>query len=229
MRILTIAAVAALGAVLVLGNAPVLAQDIYGLSLRPTEGMNELSVRGSVDIVADGEDYLVSIDLSAAVDELDLDDIDDAEAFVVWVVDMDGNVTNAGALDENLVLEDAVVSGVVAKVFVTAEEDSAAAEPSGDRLYELTLRNVAETAQPTDDEAADQADDATDDDADEDAADEDADDDAATEDSEDEDSKDDDKPVELPTTGGDTRDLLVLVAVALGLMMGALRLRTLRV
>ncbi|MFN2115215.1 MAG: hypothetical protein ACK2T6_05835 [Anaerolineae bacterium] len=238
MRRLVIAVVAAVGVVLLLGVAPTLAQDIYGLSLRPTDMLDELSARGTVDIVADGDGYLVSVDLSAAIDELKLDDFGSAEGFVAWVVDMNGDVINAGTLDRNLVLEDAQVGSVVAKVFVTAEGNADGAVPSGDRLYELTLRNVAETAQPasqSDDEstaadedsdteeAAGESEEATED---EDAA---SDDEAATDEGEDEESATDAKPAELPTTGGDTRDMLVLLAVSAVLLLGALRLRTLRV
>lgn len=261
-RLVTALALAGILA-LVWSAMPALSQDIFGLSFRPTED-SDLSARGSVDIVSSGDGYVVTVDLANASDELRLDDYEGATAFVVWVVDMDGNVINVGELDDDLTLDDAEVDGVVAKVFVTPEADAGSA-PEGQRLYELTLRNVAELEQADDDagdeasddentaddegdqdgdeasededaandegdqegdEASDDEDVADDEDATDDADDEDAD---AAETDEDGDAEETEKPEELPTTGSDARDMLVLLAVAAALLVGSMSLRRARV
>jgi hypothetical protein len=81
---------------------PAFAQSIYGLSFRTTDAAPEGAPRGSVDIVADDGSYLVTVDLTEALDVLFLDDFDGAEAFVVWAVGMDGVSENIGSLDEDL-------------------------------------------------------------------------------------------------------------------------------
>jgi hypothetical protein len=252
-RLVTALALAGILA-LVWSAMPALSQDIFGLSFRPTEA-SDLSARGSVDIISSGDGYVVTVDLAAASDELSLDAYEDATTFVVWVVDMDGNVINVGELDDDLTLDDAEVDGVVAKVFVTPEADADGDAPEGQRLYELTLRNVAEVEQ-ADDDAGDEASDdegnedaagddgdeaATDDEGDDASGDEDAADDADDEDAnadadadadaadDDEDGEGDEKPEELPTTGTDTRDMLVLLAVAAALLVGSISLRRARV
>jgi hypothetical protein len=244
MRTKLLVVVAGLVLALVWGALPASAQDIYGLSFRPTDAAPESSPRGTVDIVAgtDGK-YVVTVDLSAADSVLKLANYPDADAFVVWSVDMDGKRRNLGVLDEGLVLGEAAADYLIAKLFLTAEADAAAAQPTTDRLYEVTLRNVAEVestaarsgsgdtaAKPAAKTAAQAATAPTATTlaapaasptvqapagaaAPTAAA-------AKTETG---------KPAELPTTGNNARDLAVLLAVVTGLVLAGIRLRTLRV
>ena len=185
---------------------PTHAQDILGLSLRATDAMPDGSARGLVDFVSTGDGTEVSVDLSGAAEGISIDDFDDATDFVVWAVDMEGVRHNLGALNDDLVLEDASTDFLVARVFLTAESDAGATQPSGDRLYEVTLRNVDEVDTVPDDV---------------DSSEEMADDDAASE----EDAEEDAKPSELPTTGDPIRDLAVLLALATVLIGGGFSLR----
>jgi hypothetical protein len=220
---------AALAIVLLWVALPAFAQDIYGLSFRPTEALGETAPRGTVDIVAgEGDMYTVSTDLAGALKALKLGSYPAAAAFVVWGVDMDGQRHNLGVLGEDLTLADAEADFLVAKVFLTAEADTEATQPTGERLYEVTLRNVAEVETTT--AAAGQTEAKTEAKA--------ASAQAATATPKTEEAKAspttaakvaEPKPSNLPTTGGETRDLLVLVLVVLGLGLGALRLRAIRV
>jgi len=218
MRTVHLFALVAVLAVLAFGATTAHATDIYGLSFRPTETLGD-APRGTVDIVADGDGYLVSVDLSEARDALMLDDYD-AEAFVVWYVDMIGKSHRVGTLDDSLSIADGAVDHIVAKVYLTAEADADVDAPTGDRLYELTLRNILEEGEErvVEEEAAD---------TDEGSA---TDEDATTDEESDEDADDNGgKPSELPPTGGQVRDLLMLVLVSATLLVGALRLRGVRV
>ena len=209
----------ALGALLLMGAQTAHAQDILGLSLRATSALPEGTPSGLADIESSGGAYVVSVDLSDAVDGLSLEDFDGAEGFVLWAVDMDGNRSNLGTLDEGFMLEGADVDGRVARLYVTAESDTGMANPTGDRLFQVTLRSVEEQeAEESEDDAAEESE-AEDDDADEGEADA----------EEDEEDKADAKPSELPTTGNLMRDLLVLLAVAGALILGGARLRQVRV
>jgi hypothetical protein len=197
-----------------------LAQDIMGLSLRPTDAMTGAPGRGTVDIVRSNGagNYSVNINMSGSADAMDLSEFEGAKAWVVWAVDMDGVRHNLGALDGELMLKDASADYMIARVYVTAEKDADAKQPS-EPLFLVTLRQVQEVdtvasdEDATDDAAADEA-------ASDEAADEDATDKAATTESA--------QPKELPTTGGPFSDLMVLLAVAAALLAGGLRLRTVR-
>jgi hypothetical protein len=185
---------------------PALAQDVLGLSLRPTDEMPAGTARGTADIVqAEAGGYLVSVDLSAAAETMSLADFAGAAAFVVWAVDTDGMRHNLGALSGELVLEDVPVDYVVARLYVTAEPAAAAAAPEGAILFQAVLRNVEEVgaaAEPTASGAA----------ATPTAAPA-----AATPTTAD--------PGNLPTTGSFVEDILLYVAVALPLIVGGMRLR----
>lgn len=147
MRRLSILVLAAMVITLLFGPTPARAQDILGLSVRPTDLLPAGTARGSADILrSDAGGYLVSVDLSSAAEALVFDDYAGASAWVVWVVDMDGVRHNLGALDENLVLEDARTDGLVARVFVTAESAADVTTPSENRIFEATLRAVTEEA-----------------------------------------------------------------------------------
>lgn len=190
------------------------AQDILGLSLRPSEAMPDGSAPGLVDFVSTGSGTEVSVDLSGAVEGMSIEDFEGASDFIVWAVDMEGARHNLGPLNADLVLEDAPVDFLVARVFVTAESDAAVTQPTGDRLYEVTLRRVEEVdTVPEQTDAVDEA--AEEEDEGEEAADEET--EAA-----------DAKPKELPTTGDPMRDLLVLVTLSIVLIGGGLRLRTVK-
>jgi len=196
------------------GTTPALAQDILGLSMRATEAMPEGTSRGLADIVDDGDGYAVSLDLSSAADALNLDDFDGAEAFVLWAVDMDGVRHNIGVLGDDGTLEDASVDFLIARLYVTAESDSAANQPTGDPLFLVTLRSVEEVDTVAEEDAED---------ADEAAS------EAADDTDEGEAATDEAKPAELPTTGQPMRDLLVLLAMAGALLAGGLKLRSSRI
>lgn len=125
--------------------APIHAQDILGMSLRPAPGSTDLAGTGSIDILR-GEKagtYTVKVDLSKAAESLDLSKFEGAKAFVVWAVDLDGQRHRLGKLDDKQALGDTAVDYGVAKVYVTAEADAEAASPSAP-LYALTLRQVKE-------------------------------------------------------------------------------------
>jgi hypothetical protein len=128
---------------------------------------------------------------------------------------MDGVRHPIGVLDENLVMEDAEVSFLVARVFVTPEPATDVASPSGERLFAAELRAVEEVdTLPTESEASEAA---AEEEAEEaETAEESAEEAPATE------------PEELPTTGALLHDLLVLVLVAGALLIGGYRLRTVR-
>jgi hypothetical protein len=207
MRRFVILAVAVVALGLVMRALPALAQDILGLSLRPTGEVPAGTARGTADIVvADGGGYLVSVDLSAAGDSLALEDFSGAEAFVVWAVDMDGVPHNLGTLGADNTLEDRPVDFNVARLLVTAEESADAANP-GEPLFQATLREVAlqeAAAEPTATPAAEPT--------------------AVAEEA----AEDGNGPENLPTTGDPLRDLAVLAMVAAGLLAGGLRLRLVR-
>jgi len=203
-----IAMALALGALL-LSAQSAYAQDILGLSLRATSALPEGTPSGLADIESDGGTYAVTVDLSGAAEGLSLEDFDGADGFVVWAVDMDGNRSNLGTLDADLMLEGGSVENRVARLYVTAESDTAVINPTGDRLFQVTLRSVEEKeAMAGEDDAADEGE---------------ADDDGAAEEEADE------KPAELPTTGSLMRDLLVLLAVAGALILGGARLSRVRI
>jgi len=224
--------VAALGLAAGWGARVARAEDIVGLSLRPTEAMPGEKARGSVDIMkAEGEgNYTVKVDLSAAAEGMDLAKFDDAAAWVVWAVDMDGMRHNLGALDDELMLKDAAVDFLVAKLYVTAEKDADAANPAGEPLFSVALRSVEEVDAPAGAEskpvaqaggavtaaatekataAATASPEATS------AA-------PATAD------KAGAKPDKLPTTGNPVQDVMVLLLVAAALLFGGWRLRAVR-
>jgi hypothetical protein len=236
MRRMPLLIAAAVAGALLWAALPAFAQDIYGLSFRPTEALSETAPRGTVDIVAgEGDNYKVSVDLTGAEKVLKLGSYPGAAAFLLWGVDMDGQRHNLGVLGDDLTLADAAADYLVAKVFLTAESDEAATQPTGERLYEVTLRNVAEvettsagaakpaaktetkTETKTGEKAQAQAATATPKPA------------APTVAPTTAAKAAEPKPSNLPTTGGETRDLLVLVLVVVGLGLGALRLRTIRV
>jgi hypothetical protein len=240
MRRLPLVIVAALVMALAWSVLPVHGQDIYGLSFRPTDAMGDFGARGKVDMVEDGDGFLVSVDLSGAAEGLKIEKFTGAAAFVVWWVDMDGKRHSLGTLNDALVLDDARADALIAKLFLTAEADAATAQPTGDRLYEVTLRNVAEVettagvltskdtakvsaaagttpteaAKPTGAAAAKPTEAPKPTEAAK----------AGTET-----KKTEAKPGQLPTTGSAARDLLVLLAVVAGLVISALRLRAVRV
>jgi hypothetical protein len=192
------------------------AQDILGLSLRPTDAMPGSPGRGSVDITrSNGEgNYTIKVDMSGSADGMDLAEFEGATDWVVWAVDMDGVRHNIGTLDGDLMLESAAVSYMVARVYVTAESDASVKQPS-EPLFSVTLRQVEEVdTVPADEEEA---------------SDEMADDEAADEDAADAASDEEETPAELPTTGGPLSDMLLLLAVAATLLFGGLRLRAVRI
>lgn len=119
------------------------AQNVQGISLRAGEAMKG-SPSGVVDIVGNGTSAMVAVDLSGAAETMKLADFEDAKAFVVWAVDMDGYRHNIGTLTDELKIADAAVEYRVARVYVTAEADAKATAPTGDPLYSVTLRNVTE-------------------------------------------------------------------------------------
>ncbi|MFI0607805.1 MAG: hypothetical protein ACH37Z_07870 [Anaerolineae bacterium] len=140
----TLAALAALGLAASLA-APIFAQDILGMSLRPAPGSKDLAGTGLIDITR-GEkagNFNVKVDLSKAAESLDLSKFEGAGAFVVWAVDMEGLRHSLGALDDKMVLADTLVDYTVAKVYVTAEANAKVAAPSAP-LYVVTLRQVTE-------------------------------------------------------------------------------------
>ena len=195
--------------------APVSAQSIIGLSFRPTDAAPEGAGNGKVDIVSADGGYKVSVDLSANAEAFG-ERAAGGEHLVVWAVDMDGKRHNLGTLDGDYVLKDAAADYMVAKVYVTAEDDAAAINPSSDPMFNLTLRTVTEVETPADQAMAESA-------KSEDAAKSDT--SAAASSA----AAAPAKPKELPTTGTLVRDLLVLVAVAGALVAGGLRLRTVRI
>lgn len=127
----------------VFAGTTVHAQNVQGITLRAGETMKG-SPNGVVDIVGNGTTADVSIDLSGAAETMKLADFKDAKAFVVWAVDMDGYRHNIGTLSDELKLAEAAVDYRVARLYVTAEADAKATDPSGDPLYSVTLRNVTE-------------------------------------------------------------------------------------
>lgn len=225
-KIAVVAALLGMAAVAV----PAHAQDILGLTLRPTDAMPDGSVTGLIDLVSTGDGTEVSVDLSGAADALTIEDYEDATEFVVWAVDMDGVRHNLGPLNGDLVLEDAPVDFLVARIFMTAEADAEAQQPTGDRLYEVTLRRVDEVDTiPMQTESSDEP---TDEDAGESADTEEEGSDAAGEgedEGEGEGEGEEAQPKELPTTGDPVRDLLVLAALAIVLIGGGMRLRAVRI
>jgi|GEM_PF-3829189 len=184
------------------------AQNVQGISLRAGEAMKG-SPSGVVDIVGNGTSAKVAVDLSGAAETMKLADFEDATAFVVWAVDMDGYRHNIGTLSDELKIADAAVEYRVARVYVTAEADENAAAPTGDPLYSVTLRNVTEksgepagaskasSASTTASTAASTTSGSTASNAAKPAA-------AAGA-----------KPANLPTTGGGMSDMMVLAAAAL--------------
>jgi hypothetical protein len=115
---------------------------------------------------------------------------------------MDGVRHNIGALDDDMTLTKAETDFLIAKVYVTAEASPDVLSPAGEPLYRLTLRDVEEVG--TEPEAAEAATTAGDDEGDKDEKDE---------------------PEELPTTGLELRDLLVLAVVAMALLLAGFKLR----
>jgi hypothetical protein len=153
MRKTPLVALTLVGLFCALAVRPASAQDILGLSLRPTDEMPSGTARGSVDLVADNGGYVISVDLSGAAEALKLESFEGAQAFVAWAVDTNGVRHNLGSLDEGLVLKDARADYPVAQVFVTAEPDAAAGVPAGEPLFTAALRNVTivdATATPAD-------------------------------------------------------------------------------
>lgn len=190
--------------------APVGAQDIIGLSFRATDAAPEGAGNGKVDILQEGDGYTVSVDLSGNAEAFG-EQATSGDHLVVWGIDMDGKRHNLGTLDESYTLTDAPAGFMVAMVYVTAEADAAAVNPTTDPLFNLTLRKVTEV-ETTAEEAA-----------------------AAAESSEGSETAAASapaaapaKPQELPTTGTLVRDLAVLLAVAAAFVAGGLRLRAIR-
>jgi hypothetical protein len=214
MRKTSILALAIAGVFVAYGVLPVAAQSILGLSLRATDELPSGTARGTADIVADKDgQYKVSVDLSAAADSLKLADYPGAKAFLVWAVDTNGVRHNLGTLDGSLTLKDVAAAYAAAKLYVTAEADSAAAAPAGKPLFAATLRNVTEveaTATPAGAEAAKSG-----------GAESAAPQATAVKAAE-------AKPNRMPTTGNELPDVLVVVAVAIGLLVLGLRLRAVR-
>jgi hypothetical protein len=200
----------AVGVVIGLPSAIAHAQgDIRGVSFRPTDAMPPGTGSGSADISAapDGT-YRVSVDFSSQSETLVLDDFDGATAFVVWGVDMQGVEHRIGALTSDLVLEDASIDFLASGLIMSAEADADAASRTGDILFAITLRKVDKAAAASTTGTATAAAPAptpppT----------------AATSDS---------KPKELPTTGQLVRDLMVLAAVGLTLLVAGLQLKRAR-
>jgi hypothetical protein len=145
MRRIALVTLAGLGICLALvafASRPVRAQDILGMSLRPTGVMPAGTSAGAVDIVGqDGGGYLVSVDLSGVADSLASSDYA-GDTLVVWAVDTEGTTHRLGALSEQHVLEDAPADYLIARIFVTSEASAEAAAPSGESLFQATLRNV---------------------------------------------------------------------------------------
>jgi len=207
---------AALALAMLFGSLSAHAQSIYGLTLRPTDAAPEGAPRGSADIVSANGTYEVSVNLSAASGVLKLDAFRGASAFVVWAVDMDGRSGRVGALDEQLRLDAARVEHLIARLYITAEPAAGASNPTGARLYEVTLRNVPEAegvvasaqeaAPPTEAATAEPAPAGP----------------TPTT------AARNDTPKVLPTTGTGLGDLLVLAAAGLALVAAGLRLRAVR-
>ena len=209
MRRLSILVLAAIAVGLFFGPSAAFAQNILGLSVRPTDLLPPGTSRGTADIMtSDHGGYTLDGDLSAAAAVLAFAYYPGSTAWVVWIVGMDGIRHNVGALDENLVLEGVRTDVLIARIFVTAEELADADTPSENRLFEATLRDVEEvdktaaegtpeepatTAPPTATPAAEAG------------------------------------PEELPTTGGTVQDLAVLALVAGALIVVGLRLRAIRI
>jgi len=201
------------------------AQDIIGLSLRATDALPGETGRGAVDIVkSQGEgNYRVKVDLSGASEGLDLAKFEGATAWVVWAVDMEGVRHNVGALNDQLLLEDAAIDYLVARVYVTAEKDANAKTPEGQPLFSVTLRNVEEvdtlpeapaavasstTGAPAGAPAASTG--------------------AAAPKPGDTVAKETQKPADLPKTGSWVQDVLVVLLVGAALLVAGSRLRGMR-
>lgn len=234
-----------LGLIVGWGTTAAHAEDIVGLSLRPTDAMPGEKARGSVDIVRSpgGGDYVIKVDLSPAAESMDLAKFDDASAWVVWAVDMDGVRHNLGTLDTKLMLQDAAVDYLVAKLYVTAEKDTESAKPAGEPLFSVALRSVEEVDAPAQSGSKSVAADATGTTAPTTmsgtakattasgtpaagataAATA-----VATTDSAAAGAKPGEKPKELPTTGDPVQDVLMVVLVAAALLFGGWRLRAVR-
>jgi hypothetical protein len=211
-----ILALALAAIVLALGALPASAQDILGLSMRPTDEMPAGTGRGTVDIVSDGANqFKVTVDLSGAADNLKLENFEGATGFTVWAVDTNGVRHNLGQLDESLVLKDAIATDPIAKLYVTAEPDPAAASPTGKPLFTATLRNVTESEATATPATAAEATTAATTSAG-----------AAAQPTGAPTATTAQKPKELPTTGDLVPDLLVLAIVAAGLFLVGWRLRT---
>jgi hypothetical protein len=211
-----ILALALAAIVLALGALPASAQDILGLSMRPTDEMPAGTGRGTVDIVSDGANqFKVTVDLSGAADNLKLENFEGATGFTVWAVDTNGVRHNLGQLDESLVLKDAIATYPIAKLYVTAEPDPAAASPTGKPLFTATLRNVTESEATATPATAAEATTAATTSAG-----------AAAQPTGAPTATTAQKPKELPTTGDLVPDLLVLAIVAAGLFLVGWRLRT---
>lgn len=206
MRRFVILAAAAFGVALALGATTASAQDILGVSFRATEAMPAGTDRGTADIRANDGGYIVSADFSDVTDSLVLDDFEGATAWVVWAVDMNGQESNIGQLNSDLVLEDASVDFMPSGLTMTAEASADVTSPSSEALFRVVLRQVEQSSEESAATAA-----AT-----------------ATPKSETASGGSPEKPSELPTTGQLLRDLLVLAAVAVVLLVGGLQLRRVR-
>lgn len=228
------------------GSTVARAEDIVGLSLRPTDAMPGEKARGSVDIVRSpgGDDYTIKVDLSPAAESMDLAKFGTAAAWVVWAVDMEGVRHNLGTLDDELMLPATPVDFMVAKLYVTAEQDAEATKPEGEPLFSVALRSVEEVDAPAQSGSKSAAADATGTTsatampgtamattaagtpaagataaatA------------AATAESAAAGAKADEKPKQLPTTGDPVQDVLMLILVAAALLAGGWRLRAVRI
>jgi hypothetical protein len=228
-----------LGLVVGWGTTVARAEDIVGLSLRPTDAMPGEKARGSVDIVRSpgGDDYVIKVDLSPAAESMDLAKFDDATVWVVWAVDMEGVRHNLGTLDDNLMLEDAAADFMVAKLYVTAEKEPDGSKPEGEPLFSVALRSVEEVDAPAQPGSKSAAADATGSPAATampgtamatTAAGTPAATTAAIVDTAAAGAKAGDKPDKLPTTGDPVQDVLMLVLVAAALLFGGWRLRAVR-
>ena len=201
-----LAIVAGLALLMGTGALPAHAQDILGLSLRPTDAMDGSPGNGTLDITTTNGagKYTIKVDMSAAGEGLDLSAHEGATQWVAWAVDMDGMRHNLGALDGELMLESVPVDYMVARVYVTAEASAEVKSPSAP-LFVVTLRQVEEVETATDSAA---------------------DDDGAADDESAEKETKEEQPKELPTTGGPLQDMMLLLLVAAALVFGGMRLRT---
>jgi hypothetical protein len=213
MRRIAILTFAALAVGLAVSALPAFAQDIRGVSFRATEAMPPGTERGTADILATDGQYDVHADFSRVSNDLHLDDFENAKAWVVWAVNVNGDEINAGALNADLVLESAMVDFLPAGLILSAETSANVASRSGEALFRVTLRTVSQSSDATATTAATAP------------ATEAAPDASPTPKATEAPAA---KPGDLPTTGGSVPDVLVLLLVAAVLVAGGWQLRRVR-